>query len=64
MRVLDSEALREKGIRYSRVQLWRMVRAGSFPRPLKLGPSRNVWLESEVEAWLQSRVDERDRGAA
>ena len=60
MRVLDHEALREKGIRFSNVQLWRKVREGSFPRPIKLGANRNAWIEKEVDDWLASLMAKRD----
>jgi prophage regulatory protein len=34
-----------------------------FPRPIKLSPGPKgavAWLESEVNAWLQSKITERD----
>jgi prophage regulatory protein len=39
----------------SRVQLWRDVRAGTFPPPLELGPNSIGWVKAEVDAWLRSR---------
>jgi predicted DNA-binding transcriptional regulator AlpA len=39
----------------SRVQLWRDIRAGSFPAPVELGPNRVAWVRSEIEAWKSSR---------
>ncbi len=40
--------------------IYRLVRAGLFPRPIKLGTFAVGWLEHEVEAWLTARVAERD----
>lgn len=40
---------------YSRSQLYRMIKAGSFPRPIRLGPGRVGWRQSAVTAWLNER---------
>ena len=44
-----------KIVPYSRVQVWRMVRAGSFPPPLQLSERRIGWRQSVVEEWINSR---------
>ena len=60
MQFLDDEALTAKGVRpTSRAQRWRLIKEGKFPKPVKLG-SRNVWLESEIDAWFEARIRERD----
>jgi prophage regulatory protein len=59
-RFLSFKELRARGICYSRTHTWRMVRAGKFPVPVKLGPSRNAWVESEIDAWLDARIGERN----
>jgi predicted DNA-binding transcriptional regulator AlpA len=56
MNFLDYNALAARGIRYSKPHLWRMWNAGQFPRPLKLSKSRNVWLESEIDEWIERRI--------
>lgn len=38
----------------SRTSLWRAVRAGKFPAPVKVGPNRIGWLETEVVEWQES----------
>ncbi|MFB3111810.1 MAG: helix-turn-helix transcriptional regulator [Gemmatimonadales bacterium] len=38
----------------SRTTLWRDVRAGRFPAPVKVGPNRIGWLESEIEDWQEN----------
>jgi len=58
-KLLDYAALQDRGIRYSKPHLWRLWTAGRFPRPVKLSASRNAWLESDVDAWIESRVGER-----
>lgn len=63
-RLLSHEDLRDLGIRYSRVQIWRKVKDGTFPAPIKLGEARNAWIEAEVVAWIEQRIAERDGEAA
>ena len=36
--------------------LWRWVRLGRFPAPLKIGPNISAWRVSDVRAWLQSQA--------
>ncbi len=38
----------------SRTTLWRDVRAGRFPAPVKVGRNRIGWLESEIEEWQEN----------
>ena len=60
-RVITQKELASR-VPYSPVQIWRLEKAGTFPRRIKLGPNRVGWVEEEVEAWLRERMD--DRGAA
>ena len=39
----------------SRPTLWRLVKRGAFPRPLRLSPRRIGWRRSTIEAWLAER---------
>jgi prophage regulatory protein len=57
--------LRARGIRLSKTQLWRLVRAGKFPPPVQItAGGRNCWLEDEIDAHLESRIAARERGTA
>jgi prophage regulatory protein len=41
----------------ARSTLYRFVKNGAFPRPIKIGGSRAaVWLRSAVRAWIQERI--------
>lgn len=40
-----------------RTTLYRMEKAGRFPRSTYISPNRRVWFEDEIIAW-QNRVDE------
>lgn len=35
----------------SRQTIWRWVREGKFPAPIKLGPNCTRWKVSDIEAW-------------
>lgn len=39
----------------SRQTVWRWVREGNLPQPLKLGPNCTRWKMSDIEAWEASR---------
>ena len=61
MRLLSMDELKPaKGITYSRPHLFRLIKAGKFPTPLKLGENRNAWVEAEIDAWIEARLAERD----
>jgi prophage regulatory protein len=37
-----------------RITIWRKVRDGSFPQPIKISERRIAWREADVEAWITS----------
>ena len=39
----------------SRTQIWRDVRAGTFPAPVEVGPNQIGWFDDEVDVWQKSR---------
>ena len=47
---------------YSPQHIARLEKSGEFPKRVRLGPyrsSRVGWIESEVRAWLSSRIANR-----
>lgn len=36
---------------------YKLIKLREFPKPIKLGRSSR-WLQSEVETWLQQRIDQ------
>lgn len=36
---------------------YKLIKESEFPKPTKFGRSSR-WLQSEVEAWLQARIEE------
>ena len=48
----------------SRSTIYARIAAGTFPRPIDLGGGRAVgWLEAEINAWLQERIDNSRKSA-
>ncbi len=43
----------------SRTTLWRMVQAGSFPRPIWITDGSQGYLLESVEAWMRARAEGR-----
>ena len=54
MRILNSNEVVKK-IGWSKVTVWRMERAGLFPKRINLSDRRVGWAESKIEDWLDSR---------
>ena len=42
----------------ARSTIWKWVKDGEFPQPFKLSPRVTVWRESDIEAWIESKVEE------
>lgn len=45
----------EKATRLSRSSLYRLMRLGRFPEPIKVSERAVRWRSTEVEAWLADR---------
>jgi prophage regulatory protein len=63
MKLIDFDGLKAKGIPLSKTQIWRLIRNKKFPAPIKIGALKNAWLETEIDALIQKRVEERDTAA-
>jgi len=55
MRFLRIDEVIDK-VGLSRPTIWRLERAGEFPKRRQLGRNSVGWVEEEVEEWMQSRV--------
>ncbi len=63
-RVLSYDDLRsEKGIRFSRQWILQLIKQGKFPKSVKLGEASIGFVESEVDAWIESLIEQRDEAA-
>lgn len=56
------EVLASTGLAVS--TLYERISAGTFPRPVALGPRSVAWSESEVQTWIAERIAEPRRGTA
>ena len=54
------EVKRKCGI--SRSAIYEGMKTGGFPNSIKLGSRMVGWSEQEIDDWIQSRLNERDRG--
>jgi prophage regulatory protein len=60
MKILSYPDLQtEKGIRFSRQWIHRLVREKKFPAPVKLGAATVGFIETEIDAWLEERIAAR-----
>ena len=44
----------------ARSTIYKYVDAGTFPKPISLGGRSVGWIDTEVEEWILSAVEERD----
>jgi len=63
-RLIPYEALADKCIPYSKPHLWRLEKAGKFPKRVPTGPGRYAYVESEIDNYIQTKIAERDAGTA
>lgn len=45
----------------SKAQIYSLISSENFPRQIKLGIRASAWVESEVKAWMDSKVAEANQ---
>jgi len=60
MKLLSRQGLRDRGIAYSDVHIWRLERADQFPKRVRLGSNRIAWVEAEIDKWLAEKIAARE----
>jgi predicted DNA-binding transcriptional regulator AlpA len=40
----------------SRTTIWRLERAGQFPRSVRISPGRRAWREADISAWIEAKL--------
>ena len=50
----------EKRIGFTRAWAHTLARNGEFPKPVKISKRASRWIESEIDAWVESKI-QRDR---
>jgi prophage regulatory protein len=48
----------------SRSTIYLRASEGSFPKPISLGERAVGWIEAEIEAWLEARIEHSRKSAA
>lgn len=46
----------QSAVSLSKTELYRRIAAGTFPKPVRLGPQRVAFLEKDVENWILARI--------
>jgi prophage regulatory protein len=41
---------------FSTAQIYILINRGEFPRSLRLGPRRVVWVKSSVQKWINDQI--------
>jgi prophage regulatory protein len=44
----------------SRSTIYLRIKKGSFPKPIKLSERAVGWLEQEIDAWVDEKIQSRD----
>ncbi len=72
----DRRAGQEKKIRFirlkevlaicgmSRSSVYDAIKKGRFPKPVKVEGTTTAWVRSEIDQWVQERINARDRNTA
>lgn len=42
-----------------RSQIYAYMKLGLFPASIKIGPSSVAWLESEIDEWINNKMESR-----
>jgi prophage regulatory protein len=56
-----SAAERRRLLPFSDMHIWRLEKAGKFPKRVKLGEHRVGWSYKEILAWIDARKSQRHR---
>ncbi len=43
---------------FKKTKLWKMVSTNEFPQPIKLSERVTVWIEAEVDDWVNAKISE------
>jgi predicted DNA-binding transcriptional regulator AlpA len=60
---LERMADLEARVALKKSQLWKLIREGRFPSPIKCGRS-SLFVAAEVDAWIAERIRQSRGGAA
>lgn len=60
-KLIDRHELARR-VPYSQSHIYRLERAGEFPRRIQIGANRVAWSEAEINAWIANK--KQAKGAA
>ncbi|EBL8291898.1 DNA-binding protein [Salmonella enterica] len=52
-----SQVMDKTGLKRS--QIYTYMKMDKFPKSIKIGPSSVAWLESEIEEWINAKINNR-----
>jgi prophage regulatory protein len=41
----------------SKASIYKQIRLGTFPKPIKLDSRTNAWTDEQLEEWVKSRIE-------
>lgn len=47
-------------LRMSVSSVWKKVRSGELPKPLRISGGMSRWLSSEINDWVRQEIEKRD----
>lgn len=48
----------------ARSTVYKFIAEDRFPKPVKLGVRMVAWVESEIQQWIQDKIEHREQVAA
>ncbi|HDK6220022.1 TPA: AlpA family transcriptional regulator [Klebsiella quasipneumoniae] len=51
------QVVEKTGLKRSQIYLY--MKTGRFPHSIKIGPASVAWLESEIDEWINLKLDNR-----
>jgi predicted DNA-binding transcriptional regulator AlpA len=61
-RLLSYDDLNAKGINWSRQWIRELIKEDKFPKPVQLGEGTPRFIEDEIDEWIASLINTRNRG--
>lgn len=49
---------------YSRSTIYQLISQGKFPKPICIGERAVAWLESDIDAWIEARIQSGRAGVS
>ena len=62
-RLLRLADVRER-VPYSRSTIYKLITQGKFPKPISIGERAVAWLESDIDSWIEARIESGRSGVS